>query len=340
MSIDFFRNSITQWQFWKTYFTPDRYSHDAIPDLLGKVIIVTGANTGLGYATTVALAGHGAHVIMACRNEKRAMEAIQRAKQEIQDKYPEQPKEPHLEFMELDLNDMQKTRDAAQKFMESGRRLDVLICNAGIMMAPFEMSADGIENQFAVNYLSHFVFTNTLLPRLKESQPSRIVILSSIAHECTYPEGINFDHINSLDPSLFGSEFYRYGRAKLASILYAKALTRRLLEDKDAQEVYVNVAHPGFVKTDLSRHSEAVWGSVYARTMECFTAVCAMRPWRGSLTVLYAATSPEIEEKGLKGKYFIPVGNELLPSEFARDEDLQERLWSFSEELVHEKIGA
>jgi len=145
-------SGVKQFAFWKTYVTPDRYSYDSIPDQTGKVAIVTGANTGLGYATTVALAGHGAHVFLACRNRQRAMDAIDRAKKEIKESYPHAA-EPKLEFLELDLNDMNKCKKAAKEFLAKGLPLHILVNNSGIMYTPFELSADGIETQFAVNHL-------------------------------------------------------------------------------------------------------------------------------------------------------------------------------------------
>lgn len=142
---------LTQYDFWKTYVTPARYSNDQIPDLTGKVAIVTGANTGLGYATTVALAGHGAHVIMACRSQERALAAMEKAKKEIKTTYP-RAKEPKLEFLELDLNDLSKCKQSAQEFLNRGLPIHILINNSGIV-GKFGLSADGIENMFAVNHL-------------------------------------------------------------------------------------------------------------------------------------------------------------------------------------------
>ncbi|KAG0045453.1 hypothetical protein BGZ90_008450, partial [Linnemannia elongata] len=166
-------NSLTQFAWWKTYLTPKGYSHTKIPDLTGKVAIVTGANSGLGYATTVALAANGARVFLACRSRERAQEAIENARAEIKAKYPKAPT-PQLEFLELDLNDMTKSSQAAQEFLKKGLPLHILVNNSGIMNCPYALSADGIETQFAVNHMGHFVFTMGLLDRIKESQPSRI----------------------------------------------------------------------------------------------------------------------------------------------------------------------
>ncbi|KAG0268476.1 hypothetical protein BGZ95_002442 [Linnemannia exigua] len=323
-------SSMKQLAYWKTYFTPNRYSHDLIPDQTGKVAIVTGANTGLGYATMVALAGHGAHVFLACRSEERALNAIEKAKQEIKGKYPQAPA-PNLEFLELDLNDMNKCKKAADEFLSKGLPLHLLVNNSGIMTTPFALSADGIEQQFAVNHLGHFVFTTALLDRIKESQPSRIVVLSSHAHERPVEGGIDFDTLNDEKMSTIVS---RYGRSKLANVLFGKALARRLADT----QVYVNIVHPGFVDTELVRHNKVLFGAVLLRILETITALMAMSPEVGALTQLYVATSPEIVNKDIRGRYFVPIANEIQPSPFSLDEALQEKLWAFSEKLVEENV--
>lgn len=185
-------------QFWKTLVQKTKFSTEDIPDLTGKVVIVTGANSGLGYATTVALASHGAHVFLACRSKDKALEAIERAKVEIRGSSrsasfpttttttasntttsaPSSPTgkaptaaaiaaakylkdkdgnavEPKLDFLQLDLNDMNSCSRAAKEFLEKGLALHILINNGGIMTSPFALSADGIEQQFAVNHMGY-----------------------------------------------------------------------------------------------------------------------------------------------------------------------------------------
>ncbi|GJJ74804.1 hypothetical protein EMPS_07162 [Entomortierella parvispora] len=325
-------NSMSQLRWWKTLVTTRRYSYNKIPDQTGKIAIVTGANTGLGYATTVALASRGAHVFLACRSKERALAAIERAKKEIKDKYPQAPT-PKLEFLELDLNDIKKSQRAADEFLSKGLPLHLLVNNSGIMMTPFGLSADGIEQQFAVNHVGHFVFTMALLGRIKESGTSRIVILSSMGHEGPVKGGIDFETLNDETKS---NTFSRYGRSKLANILFAKALARRLADT----QVFVNVAHPGFVNTELARHTSDVFGGFTARVFSIMANLMAMKPSVGALTQLYLATSPEIEKKNVRGRYFIPIANEIHPSAYARDEKLQERLWAFTEKLVEEKRRA
>ncbi|KAF9317095.1 hypothetical protein BG003_001207 [Podila horticola] len=130
--------------FWKTYLKGPHYSHDKIPDLSGKVAVATGANTGLGYATMVTLGAHDAHVIAACLSEQRATEAIEKAKQEIRTKYPKAA-EPKLEFLQLDLNDINNCAQAAKNFLNKGLPLHLLLNNSVIMNTPYALSAEGIE---------------------------------------------------------------------------------------------------------------------------------------------------------------------------------------------------
>ncbi|KAF9199297.1 hypothetical protein BGZ59_004057 [Podila verticillata] len=289
----------------------------------------------------VALGAHGAHVIAACRSEQRATEAIEKAKQEIKTNYPNAP-EPNLEFLQLDLNDINNCAQAAKNFLKKGLPLHILINNSGIMTTPFALSADGIEQQLAVNHVGHFVFTMGLLQKIKESQPSRIVVLrtdlwyiknSSLGHEGHPKGGIDFESINDEKAS---DPVSRYGRSKLANILFGKALARRLKDER----VYVNIVHPGYVATELTRHGEDTFGKATAVFFEYLTMVMAMKPEVGALTQLYCATSPEIENKDIRGKYFIPIANELDPNPIAFDEDLQERLWSWTENIVREKLKA
>ncbi|KFH63135.1 hypothetical protein MVEG_11172 [Podila verticillata NRRL 6337] len=318
--------------FWKAVFKGPHYSNDKIPDLTSKVALITGANTGLGYATMVALAGHGAHVIAACRSEQRATEAIEKAKQEIKNKYPN-ASEPQIDFLQLDLNDINNSAQAAKNFLSMGIPLHILVNNGGIATTPFALSADGIEQQLAINHVGHFVFTMGLLQRIKESQPSRIVVVSSMLHEVHPKGGIDFKTLN--DGTLL-SPGVRYGRSKLANLLFAKDLARRLKDER----VYVNVAHPGLVATELNRSNEATFGKFGSRFLEALSRIFAVKPEVGALTQLYCATSPEIEERNCRGKYFIPIAHELDPTPIAFDEELQERLWSWTESAVHERLKA
>lgn len=155
--------------------------------------------------------------------------------------------------------------------------------------------------------ISHYVFTMQLLDRIKESQPSRIVLLASIGHEMTVRGGVDFKTLNDESKS---NPTSRYGRSKLSNILFGKALARRLQGEK----VYVNMPHPGFVQTDLARNNKDSLGAVAAGLYDAAGALCAATPKVGCLNQLYCATSPEIEEKDLRGNYLVPVGNLCRPS--------------------------
>ncbi|OAQ32835.1 NAD(P)-binding protein [Linnemannia elongata AG-77] len=331
----------TQLAYWKSFFHGDGYSHDQIPDLASKVAIVTGANSGLGYATTVALAAHGARVFLACRNQSRAQEAINRVKEEIRTKYPNAPS-PQLEFLELDLGDMNKTRQAAQEFLKKSLPLHILVNNTGIIGGTLELSADGVESEFAVNHMGHYVFTLALLDRIRESQPARIVIISSLFHEKA--PGINYDTIYKTGdtPQPHHQSVYdRYARSKLANVLFARALARRVINEP---HLYVNACHPGYVSTRATQPVPRQEGTTISRGLdrleEWFHNLVAWPVNRAVLTQLYLATSPEVEKRDIRGRYFGPIAIEIEPSTYARDEKLQDKLWAYSEKLANEKLKA
>ncbi|RKO89695.1 hypothetical protein BDK51DRAFT_35306 [Blyttiomyces helicus] len=321
------------------------FTRDAIPDLSGKVAIVTGANTGVGYATALELARKNATVFMACRSEERAAPAVEKVRAETGNK--------NVHFLKLDLQNLKQSREAAKGFLSLGLGLHILVNNAGIMACPFALTSDGIESQFATNHLGHFVFTKTLLPALERSAPSRIVNLSSVAHKHPAPGGILFDSIN--DPKAMG-DWGRYGQSKLSNILFSRALDKRYGE----KGIYVNSVHPapeyltpppphpmlpfqpGYVNSELTRGVKQGWvGWIMSPLIWLSNSTLAIPPYEGALTSLYVATSPEIETNDVRAKYFVPIASERtdLSSEYSKDETLAEKLWAFSEKLVEEKIG-
>jgi NAD(P)-dependent dehydrogenase (short-subunit alcohol dehydrogenase family) len=174
------------------------------------------------------------------------------------------------------------------EFRQKELPLDILVNNAGIMMTPFELSVDGIEMQFATNYVGHFLLTRRLLDLLVASKPSRIVNVSSEGHRLCYSEGIAFGGLN--EEQQYG-RIGAYGQSKLANVLFTQELAKRLQHSG----VFINALHPGEVATELARH---LW---FMQPLQYFM----MSPDTGALTTLYAATSPEIEEKQLTGKYFV-----------------------------------
>ncbi|CAG8596698.1 9029_t:CDS:2 [Dentiscutata heterogama] len=187
----------------------------------------------------------------------------------------------------------------------------------------FSFTEDGIQEEFGVNHVGHFLFTKLLLPNIKASQPSRIVNLSSIGHTIAQG-GIEFEKLN--DPNAQDS-MQRYVQTKLANILFTNELNKRYLE---GERVYANSLHPGLVDTNMLRRNDISLPENYVSS--------AISPEDGAITTLYCATSPEIEEKNYRGRYFDPYGIEGEKSSYAKDDDLAKRLWEFTENLISEKL--
>ncbi|KAH9253059.1 hypothetical protein BASA81_008965 [Batrachochytrium salamandrivorans] len=315
---------------------PTHFAVSSIPDLSGRVYIVTGGNSGIGYETCLELSKKGAHVFMASRSEERAAAAIKLIKETVPS--------AKVEFLNLQLADLKQVRSAAETFLAKGYPLDVLVNNAGIMASPFKLSVDGIEEQFATNHMGHFLFTTMLMPALLKvhevngSDPSRqprVVNISSEFHsKAPLPEGIRFDQIN--DPA-DKSVWERYGQSKLCNILFSKGLNKRF-----GDKVFINSVHPGkVVKTDLTRGVEASYGSWIAPIMDFVKYFAALSPQDGALTQLYVSTSPDIVSKGIKDAYFIPIAHDSPSNltELAKSADLADKLWDYSERLVKEKLA-
>ncbi|KAG0094114.1 Retinol dehydrogenase 14, partial [Podila epicladia] len=294
-------------QFWRALVTADHYSYDQIPDLTGKYALVTGANQGIGYATTLGLVAYGAHVTMACRSAAKANEAIEQLHKDVIEMHPHSAAAAQiakgerlkLEFLELDLNDLKKTQQSAQEFLSRGLPLHILVNNSGVGGVAWGLSADGIENHFAINHLGHFVLTTALLDCLKESQPSRVVVVSALLYDVLPEGGLDLNNINN---DKIGDPLRRYGRSKLANILFANALARRLTNE----QVYVNSLHPGVVDTGMAHHFNDNMADVMASIMRKFAKFTFVSPAQGALTQLYLATSPEVVNKDIRGRFFIP----------------------------------
>ncbi|KAI8800854.1 hypothetical protein BJ742DRAFT_839714 [Cladochytrium replicatum] len=310
------------------------FSAEKIPDLSGKVAIVTGGNTGIGFATVKSLAAKNAKVYLAARSPALGLAAIEEIKREIPN--------ARLEYLELDLSSIRATKDAAIKFVNSNEPLHILINNAGVGVSAFELTNDGIERTFAVNHVGHFVFTTTLLPALERAGSARVVNVSSYMHLSTPSEGILFNRINNpniIDPTL------RYNQSKLANILFTKALAARLA----GKPVWVNAIDPGSVQSGILRGLDAMannknrsWLIWLIRPfwflIKAVLPLFLMTPANGALTQLYAATSPEIEANDFRGQYIVPFGKLGKLSKAGKNHELSERLWEYSEKLVAENL--
>ena len=300
------------------------WSEADVPDQSGRVVVVTGANTGIGYATAAVLAYRGAHVVLAVRNLTKGNEALAR----IVAASPG----ADVTLQALDLSSLDSVRTAAGALRDAYPRIDLLINNAGVMLTPKQLTADGFELQFGTNHLGHFALTGLLLDRLRNVRGSRVVTVSSMAHRMR--AGIHFDDLQWERRYNRGAA---YGQAKLANLLFTYELQRRLVA-AGAQTI-ATAAHPGGSNTELTRNLPAIVRPVLAVLGPVLFQSAAM----GALPTLRAATDPTVAG----GQYYGPdgIGQQrghptlVESSAQSHDEDLQRRLWAVSEELTGVRFG-
>lgn len=295
----------------------EKWNTNNIPDLSGKLALVTGANSGLGYETTRAMAAKGAEVIMACRNLEKGKAALETIQAENLN--------AKLVLMQLDLGSLASVRSFADEVRDKYKRIDLLINNAGIMVPPYGKTSDGFETQFGVNHLGHFALTALLLDLVLNAENSRIVNISSMAHTMGK---INFDDLNSEKGY---NTWLAYGQSKIANLYFTYELQRKLeAADKDTLSV---AAHPGYAATNLQAHSGIFnWmNSFMAQSQET-----------GALPSLYAATSPDINGADYIGPHALG-GSRGYPiktksKSISYDKEIAARLWQVSEELTNIKF--
>ena len=285
-----------------------------IPDQTGRVAVITGANTGLGYETALALAAHGARVVLAVRNLDKGKDAISRI--------VSQSPQADVALQELDLTSLESTRTAAEQLRSNHDRIDLLINNAGVMWTPKSTTSDGFELQFGTNHLGHFAFTGLLLDRLLPVPGSRVVTVSSIGHRIL--ADIHFD---DLQWEHSYNRVAAYGQAKLANLLFTYELQRQLASHGTT---IAAAAHPGGSNTELSRYLPGLLSPAFNLVAQDAAA--------GALPTLRAATDPAV----LGGQYYGPDGfaemrgypKVVASSKKSHDAERQRRLWAVSEELT------
>lgn len=290
-----------------------KWTHDRIPDQTGRVAVVTGANTGIGFETAAALAAKNASVVLACRDRQKADDAIRR----IRARTPS----ARLELIELDLASLASVNRFADAFRADHDRLDLLINNAGVMIPPFALTEDGFELQFGCNHLGHFALTGRLVDLLGATPGARVVNVASLAHRYG---AMDFDNLNAEKGY---DKMKAYGRSKLANLLFTFELQRRL--ERAGSGLVATAAHPGWTGTDLQRHSAFIMlaNRFFAQT-----------PPLGALPTLRAATDPE----AAGGDYYGPRGfyemrgypTKVGTTPAAKNQDDARRLWQVSEELT------
>jgi len=290
-----------------------------IIDMSGKVIIVTGANSGLGFETALALAEKGATVVLAVRNMDKGKTA--------EDKIKSICAGAKVKAMLLDLGDLASIRSFAEAFLKQYDSLSILINNAGIMIPPFQLTKDNFESQFGGNHLGHFALTGLLLERLISTKNSRVVTLSSlVAHKGS----INFDN---LDGSKGYSSWEFYGQSKLANLLFAKELQNKF-SSNGIDSVSV-ACHPGFSQSNLFSRGSGKTANILIRLLQSLVSQPADM---GALPTLYAATERIIEggeyigPDGKGGRKGYPKSDDIIGKLY--DANVSNKLWTVSESLT------
>lgn len=301
------------------------FTEQDVPDLTGRIAVVTGASSGLGLENARVLARRGAHVILATRDPDRTATATTR----IQRAVPA----ASIEHLPLDLADLASVRGAAAALAAQHDRIDVLIANAGVMGTPARTTVDGFELQMGVNHLGHAAFVAATLPLLAAAPRARVVVVTS-----------EIARIGHVDVARLGAlatphrPWRAYASSKLANLLYAFELARRL--GRAGSPVVVASAHPGYAATDLQRRGPALEGGrgaiARARVLGAITDIIAQPASQGALSQLRAATEPGIAS----GSSWGPAGGmrgaagEVVPPARACDEELAAALFDRTEQLT------
>lgn len=278
------------------------------PEPEKKIALVTGANSGMGKATVAALADQGYTVIMLCRNEDRGVQALR-------DITKNTARDVRLKF--CNLGSMEDIRRFTDDFKEAYDRLDVLVNNAGVISLDRRETIDGIEEQFGVNHIGHFLLTLRLLKRMKRG--SRIVVVASGAHK------VGKIHFRDYNLTKGYHVAKAYGQAKLANVLFARELAERL----KPRGITVNCCHPGAVATSMGVDRDTGFGKTVTRMLKPIF----LTPEEGARTAIYLATSPDVT--GVTGKYFYRC-KMAKTSRFAKDRKLARQLFLLSENITGE----
>ncbi len=282
-------------------------------DMGGKVVVVTGGNSGIGKETAVELARMDAHVVIAARNPTKASAAVAEVRERV-------GTNASVETMPIDLASFASVREFADAYVKTHDRCDVLVNNAGLIMAHRTVTVDGHEATFQTNHLGPFLLTNLLHDSLKQSAPARVVNVASDAHKMV--KGLVLDDLEWNRRHYRG--FSAYGASKLMNILFTRELARRW----DGESITANCVHPGFVGSNFGREGDyGTFGKIVMPLARPF----AISNARGALTSIYLASSPDVD--GITGQYFYK-GQVAGPKATALDDNTAARLWEISAQLT------
>ena len=278
----------------------------------GKVVVITGANTGVGLETAVGVAAQGATTVLACRNPAKAEAAAHEVTQRTWN--------DDVHVVSLDLADLASVRKAADDILSRWDRLDVLDNNAGGTWTQRQETAQGLEYTIGVCHIAHFYLTRLLLPRLQASAPSRVINVTSVGHHAAF-KGMRFDDLQS-EHGYDGMEVYC--RAKLANVLFTRELARRTT----GTGLTANAAHPGWVRSRFGMDGDTTGRSAFGfRAMRPFQ----ISPRTGAKTSVYLASSPEVATR--TGEYWVRSKPGHM-GKHARDDAAALRLWDESEQIL------
>ena len=295
-----------------------------VPGQRGRVAVITGANSGIGFEAAAVLAAKGARVVLAVRDLAKGEQAAAR----INDRH----RDADVALQELDLASLESVRAAAHDLKAEYPQISLLINNAGVSATPKTLTKDGFELQFGTNHLGHFALTGLLFDHLLPAEDSRVVTVSSLGHRVR--STIDFGNLQS---ERRYDAFAAYGRSKLANLLFTYELQRRLTANHEA--TIAVAAHPGSSRTDLLRKSPG-WLRISSAVLG---PLLFQSPRMGALPTLRASTDPTVRG----GQYYGPGGFAeqrgypkcVHSSAQSRDEELQRRLWMVSEELTGVNYG-
>jgi NAD(P)-dependent dehydrogenase (short-subunit alcohol dehydrogenase family) len=300
-----------------------KWTASDIPDLTGKIAMVTGANSGLGFHTCLELARKGAHVVLVARNKEKGNAAMEKIRSEIPS--------ADLQFMKIDLANLELVKHFAYAFKEEYEKLDIMVNNAGVMAIPLLRTVQGFEMQFGTNHLGHFALTALMFDFIENTPGSRIVNVSSLMHKFGK---FNFEDLN-WEKSY--SKWAAYSQSKLSNLLFTLELDKRLRAL--GKQTKVMASHPGYASTNLQTRGGEMEGSkANVAVNNLMNKIIAQPAWQGALPSLYAATSNKAES----GKFYGPSGfgavrgypkEEMVNPKF-KDPEIMKRLWEESEKLT------
>jgi len=310
-----------------------------IPDLSGKVALVTGGNSGIGYHTVLQLARHGATVYLAARNETRAQEAIEKLKAEGLGT-------GSVQWLKLDLGTAKGAKGAADDFLSKEQRLDLLINNAGLLAPLFELNGDGINTAMATNHIGPFVLTQALLPLLKKTAEHpdsdvRIVHIASEAYKFA-PSSTRYrskEDFNAVTGDAMWTRMSRYGVSKLGNLLFSSELQRRLTAE-GSSIISISV-HPGTVASEGAINElQILPGLLRTIAVQVYRWISTTAA-EGAHATLYAATSPTVKQStDYKGAYLLPSFKiTTLSTKLANDPELAAELWTGSKAVAAEALA-